>query len=364
MIRTRALGLLACSASPFLLSACSGIGPAALTAGRPTYNEVINQTEDQQILSIVVRQRYDETFGMLAVSSVTASLRFEASAGANIGVGPSSNYEGNLVPLSAGVVYEDNPTISYIPMRGEQFIERMLAPITPEQFLLLSRMGTDQVDVLPLLIRRANGLANPLYSSVRADPGAFQRFVDLYGDLREHGRADVVLSPPADGRNPELTLFLHDFSDDDADVAEFFHLIRVEQASLPPGEGRAGALALPLRFSVGSSSARGLDLETPSALEIIRAAGLGIDIPQPHQSAGFARPLPAAAPTPFITIHTSPNRPSEALTAIQHRGWWFYIDARDARSKQGFMILRTLIGLRLDETLRGQAAPILTLPVH
>lgn len=63
--------------------------------GRPAYNTVSNETEDQQIPSMIVRRRYDETFGMLAVSGVTAGLRIGASVGANPGVGSSGGYEGN-----------------------------------------------------------------------------------------------------------------------------------------------------------------------------------------------------------------------------------------------------------------------------
>lgn len=189
---------------------CATVGPVSISNGQSTYNAVINRTEDEQILSMIVRQRYDETFGMLAVASVTASLRLSASAGVNAGVGPRSGYEGNLVPLSAGVAYQENPTISYVPLRGEQFTERMLAPITAEQALLLGRMSTDQVEVLRLVVRRANGLANPLYSSRRAT-GEFDRFMDRFAQLREKGKLDIVRS--GDGT---LELLLHDHTEEEA----------------------------------------------------------------------------------------------------------------------------------------------------
>src|SRR5687768_16634009 len=127
-LRASALALLA-----LMSQGCSGVGAAALNNGRSAYNAVINETEDEQILSMIVRQRYDETFGMLAVSSVTASLRVGASIGGNVGVGPRSGYAGNLVPISLGATYEENPTISYVPMQGEKFVQRMLAPVSAEQ---------------------------------------------------------------------------------------------------------------------------------------------------------------------------------------------------------------------------------------
>jgi hypothetical protein len=38
-------------------------------------------------------------------------------------------------------------------------------------------------------------------------------------------------------------------------------------------------------------------------------------------------------------------------------------DASDAASKQAFLMLRTSIGLRLDEAKAGQVVPVLTVPV-
>ncbi|MGH7133363.1 MAG: hypothetical protein ACREJO_15630 [Phycisphaerales bacterium] len=339
--------------SVLALSGCAGVGPSALSNGRPAYNEVINATEDQQTLSMIVRQRYDETFGMLAVSSVTASLRVGASVGANVGIGPRSGYEGNLVPFSAGAMYEDNPTISYVPVRGERFIERMLAPISAEQVLLLSRMSTDEVEVLKLLVRRANGMVNPLYSSQPASGEAFARFVELYVRLRERGRLDIVRM--ADG---QFQVLLHDYSEEDSPaISDLFQTLGIH----PAREAR-GPIAVPLRFFVGSPQANGIDFETPSALEIIGAAAAGVDVPTEHISDGLALATASTARHDFIIIHSSQERPAHASVAVMHRDWWFYIDGRDARSKQAFVFLRTLIGLRLDEASSSLKAPVLTVP--
>jgi hypothetical protein len=98
------------------LCGCAVIGPRSITAGRGAYAEVINQTEDQQLLNALVRNRYDQTFGMISVASVTANLRFRTEAGINAGFGDASDYAGNLTPFAAGVAYEENPTISYVPV--------------------------------------------------------------------------------------------------------------------------------------------------------------------------------------------------------------------------------------------------------
>jgi hypothetical protein len=94
----------------------------------------------------------------------------------------------------------------------------------------------------------------------------------------------------------------------------------------------------------------------------MKASGSGIEVPDAHLADGLARAT-AEIVTPFIAIHSSRDRPSHASIAVMHKGWWFFVDERDARSKQAFIILRTLIGLRLDEGTTGQVAPVLTVPV-
>jgi hypothetical protein len=334
-----------------LLTGC--VGPEMLSNGRGTYNAVINRTEDEQILSMIVRQRYDETYGLLSVSSVTASIHVGATAGANVGVGPERDYLGNLVPLSASAAYEENPTISYTPLRGEDFVERLLAPLSAEHILLLGRMSTTDTEAWRLLVRRANGLTNPVYAAAPPGPD-FDRFVDLNASLRDQGVLDVVQT-----EGGAYEMLFHDCSTQQATQAtELIRLLGIQRTV----QARADR-AIPLRFVVGPKRGDGIDLEGPSALQVVEAAGLGVEIPADDAAEGVVRTLGANDGARVIVIDSSSSRPENASVAVTHRGSWFFIDARDARSKQTFMILRTLIGLRLDEGGEGQQAPMLTVPV-
>jgi hypothetical protein len=351
--RQRAVAALASLA--LALNGCATLGPAALSNGRGTYNAVINETEDQQMLAMLVRQRYGETFGLLAVSSVTASLRVSATVAANIGIGSARAYEGNLVPLAAGAVYEENPTISYVPLRGEEFVQRMLAPVTGEQVTLLGHMSTREVEVLRFLIRRANALVNPLYTAAPlADPGAFDRFLERFVRLRERGHLETVHNP--DGG---ADLIIHGYSGDE--TAEVQELLRSAGIDLQARDGET--LILPVRFAVGPPRRDGIDIETPSALEVLEAASAGVDVPEPHLADGIAESSTKRGGAPLIHIRSSSERPDAATVAVEHRGWWFYVDARDTPSKQAFVILRTLFGLRMDEAASKLASPVLTVPV-
>ena len=84
------------------LQACSSLGPSALSQGRPAYSEAIATTNAEQYLSWIVRMRYGLPTAQLAVSSITANIRFSSTANVNIGIGPEENFAGSLVPLSGG----------------------------------------------------------------------------------------------------------------------------------------------------------------------------------------------------------------------------------------------------------------------
>jgi hypothetical protein len=331
---------------------CNTLGRTSLSSGRGSYNEVINRTEDEQILQLIVRQRYDESAGMLAVASVTANLKIGASLGANVGIGSDSGYEGNLVPFSAGATIEESPTISYVPLRGEEFVAKLLEPISGAQVLLLGSVSTADSEALRMLVRRANGVLNPAYAPPGADGSTFDRFVAGFASLRDAGVLDIV-SAPSGGHE----LLFHDQSPAQAaQMTEILRALGIEGAAT----GRE--LRLPLRYFVGAARGEGLDFDTPNTLEVIDAAGRGIDVPEEHLAEGIARRAALDERYRFLTVRSSSGRPSHASVAVEHRGYWFYIDARDARSKQGFLMLRRLIGLRLGGS-GEQVGPVLTVPV-
>lgn len=339
-------------------SGCAVIGPQSITGGRGTYTEVINQTEDEQILNVLVRQRYDETFGMISVASITANLQFSASIGSNIGIGGSSNYAGNLVPLSAGVGYEENPTISYVPLSGEDFMRRMLTPVIASEWILLGKFDhrPGYMDILSAL--RYNGLQNKLLTGEPTSP-EFLRFVDLLEQLRKAGVLDTVQTSDTGDRD-HYAWDIHDYHDVHRDsLREFFDLIGI-QAKLDGSKIR-----LPLLYAVGSSDSA-VHIETRSAFSILRVFGSGIEIPPAHLEAGIVEPLNSGLPEDrrVITIRSSEARPDNATVRIRFRDWWFYIDASDTESKRSFLFLRTFIGMRFADPAAKHQAPVITVPVN
>ena len=339
---------------------CNVIGPQAISGGRGVYAEVINRTADEEILNVIVRMRYDETFGMISVANITANLRFSAQVGTNIGVGSSDNYAGNLVPISAGVAYEENPTISYVPLSGEDFMRRMLSPIPLSEWLLVSAPAKHPGHILDMAVRRINGLRNPL-SEQKSSP-EFARLLELYNRLRRAGVLDIVSRPES-----EKGYFweFNDYEGEHGDsVRELLNLLGIEVK--PDGS----AIILPFRVAYGKS-VDAIHVQLRSAYDVLRVFGAGVKILSAHLESGIVEPVTWSLPEErrFITILSSEkrwwnSRPDDTSIAIRFHDRWFYIDATDSRSKRAFAWLQVFIGMRLADPAAMQQAPVLTIPVN
>ena len=181
----------------FALSGCATLGPRSISMGRADYNEAINKTEDEQMLLSIVKGRYGDTYSLLSVSGVAANVRFSTIAGVQAGFGPTSHYDGNLVPFSGGLAYEENPTITYTPVQGEQYLRQLLSPLPLNLLVLIVRSGTNTAATLTLLTNRINDMRNPDFlvgPNAREDP-RFNRFVKLSEELDLGGVLQFVEQP-------------------------------------------------------------------------------------------------------------------------------------------------------------------------
>lgn len=351
----RSLLLVACVLA---LHGCVTVGPQSIAAGRGAYVEVINQTENEQILNALVRLRYDETFGLMSVASVTASMRFATQAGLEVGFGDNVDFAGNLVPFSAGLAYEENPTISYVPLSGEEFMRRMLSPITVDEWVLMSEPVKQKGFLLDLAVRRINGVLNPLPGEGTRSP-EFARIAQLYGELRDAAVLDVVRSRAPENGAVNFWQF-HDYRDGHADaVREMLDLLGIDaNVDDPP-------VVLPVYEAVGRSSSA-INVQTRSLYDLLRIFGTGIEIPEDHLDAGVVEPLSSDAweRFPLLNVRTSEDLPDDAIVRIRFRDRWFYINAADTRSKRAFLFLRTFIGVRLADPAATQKGPVLTVPVN
>ena len=325
--------------------------------GRQLYSEVISDTNNQQTLELIVRARYGEPWGLLSVASVTANVRTTALANSQFGVGPSANYQGNLVPLSLGLSYEENPTIAYTPVQGERYAKNILSPIGLDILVLLLSMEHAPHELLSILVRQINGLQNPMYAPQAS--AAFHDSVVLLARLENAGQATWTSTSTKDGT---FALVIHDYAPANRNVVREL----LQRWGLPASlAGGNGDIVLPVNLAVGQVTKPELNIQTRSVHDLIDIAASSVEVPPEDAALGIAD-SGGAGPSPFrddLRIQSSSSYPSTAvLVAVHHRGYWFYISADDGPSKLTFRLLQTLIGMRLVEGT-PQTIPTLTIPV-
>ena len=339
---------------------CGLIGPPSIRGGRPAYNDAIVATNNQQVLAMIVRMRYGEPAGLLAVSSVTANIQIRANAGGEFGIGTESNYKGNLVPLSAGFAYEENPTISYTPVQGERYMRQLLAPIPLDLAMLLLHSLRNSPQAVTLLVRSINGMRNPdfLWSpSMEADP-RFARLVELLAGMARQGR--VIWGQEAGSDSSFALAITGGEGALDPQLAELFGLLGFDTP-----EDRGGVITLPVQLGIGKPGRPAIRLETRSLFDLFQIAAASVDVPEEHVESGVAQQLPPPGPVgQSIQIRRSKGRPDGAIAEVRHHGWWYSIDATDTASKLTFRIVESLISVRIADTVDHlKATPVLTVPV-
>ena len=342
-----------------MICGCAVVGPTSISMGRSDYNEAINKTEDEQLLMSIVRGRYGETFSLLAVTGVAANISFGTNAGVNIGFGPDENYAGNLVPFSGGLFYEENPTITYKLVQGEQHIRQLLSPIPLDMLLLFVRSLTEPDPILTLLVNRINDLRNPDFlptSSAEPDP-RFIRFIELITELRKAGVAEWVLDSR---KEVEFDVVISDYAPEYTQtVREYLDLL-----GLPMPTDESKNIILPVYFALKGRALGGIGISTRSTADLIEILKAAIELPQEHDSAGLTINYPPMGLAgKDIHIRSSIDKPKTASLAVKYRGYWFYIDETDLPTKQFFRALRLFWSVSIANSADQMTAPVLTIPV-
>ncbi len=108
-------------------------------------------------------------------------------------------------------------------------------------------------------------------------------------------------------------------------------------------------------------------IQARSMLQVIVDFASNVDVPESDIAEGrvYSPPSDAEHERMFprlITVRQASSRPDDAFVAVQYRNQWFWIDDRDARSKQIFSFL--ILMFSLTETPQAQAAPVVTIPAR
>ncbi len=369
MSRLLFAALLLCAA--VLLEGCaSNIGPSSVRRERPNYNREIVQSHDEQMLLNLVRLRYRDTPLFVELTSVVTSYAFDQSL--SLGTRLFDGRVSDEVNAGTGLLIGNRPTVTYLPLQGEEFAIRMLSPLPLDSIMLFSQTGWSVERLLLLCVQRINDLENAASATgpTPTSKPSFEAFRDLATRLRRLSLAGRFGMNWDFGEDPGVQSAYHmkfwlkppeDPSDPlAADAAAVREVLQID-----PGLEEYTLTPFPHKRRPNEVGMRGRSL-----LGVLYFLSQSVEAPKEHAEAGLVTVTLDRDGLPFdwdtllkdtMRIHASKARPTNAFVAVTHRGWWFYIADDDLASKSSLSLLNFLFSLQ-SASGKGKS-PVLTLPV-
>jgi hypothetical protein len=346
MLETRAGAVLALV---FAAAGCVRVPSRTLIRDRFDYGESVAESLKRQTLLNVVRIRYADTPIFLDVATIITSY----SIVGNLNATPSfffSHGEPNELPIGASATFANTPTVTYQPLTGQKFMQRMLQPIPPVAVFQMLQAGWSAENLLRISVRSINGLTNQL-SGRAADP-RFDQLVAAVVRLQQRGGLLIRVQEGKGGEGALIALPLPTEAAEDvaADRGEVQRLLGID----------AGAAEYSLAFGLTPRSGREVAVLTRSMIEIMADYGFGIDVPDADREEGRVRGGSVATSTQLVHIRSGPSAPADAYAAVPYRGRWFWIDDRESTTKLRFSLL--MIMSSLAETDTPAPLPTVTVP--
>jgi hypothetical protein len=404
-----------------LLAGGCAFGPKVLERTHGAYDESVRHVYEEELLRNIVHVRYSEPSSVLDVSTIAAQYELSGQAEARpffIAPNPSNS---NIVFRTFTSILPDvqaagsnRPTMTLTPANDSDAVRQFLTPIPMDTLIFLTQAGWPMSSVLRLWVDRANGVPNAVGTrdperGLLPDFARFQRIAELLQlakdrelvSLHEEERVKEVGGPlPAEAvtaaalveaakngleYRPQpggktwrlvrpqrrLMLQINPGAAGRPELAELEGLL-----NLVPGLPRYDLLiqaGVPDPLILPSPPAAAVRLTPRSTAQVYAYLANGVEIPLEHLKCGVAKSPVGPDGRVFdgrevtrglFEVHACKGHrlPANAYVAVKYRGYWYYLDDRDAQSKTTFALMMHLSRLDFGRP-RRRDGPLLTLPV-
>jgi hypothetical protein len=345
-----------------LAGGCASVGPPILARDRFDYSSAVGESWKRQTLLNIVKLRYLDSPVFLDVAQIVSGYQLQTtvSAGGTASLETSSVPTiGSFLNFGAQGSFTDRPTITFVPLTGDQYIRGIVTPLRPEQVFSAILAGWPAETILVAVVSSLNGLANQRQAGVapRAADPRFLRVVRLIGSLEASGAVGFRFG---DGKQPgtRTVLFFRRANLTDRERGE------IDEARQLLGL-HPESTEFELTFGPTPASDREIAVQTRSLVQILLEVGGQVSVPASHLAEGRATPEltgPDAEVLRPMRIHSSPDRSPHAFLSVPYRDHWFWIDDRDLTTKRGFALLMLLFALA--DTGDKKGLPLLTIPAQ
>ncbi len=341
--------------------AMDGIG------GRTAYNVTVQESNSEQMLLNLVRLRYSDIPFFLDVTSITTQSTFRSELSPTFPI-PGFTQD-NPATIGTGVMWQDQPTLTYTPLEGSAFAARMLRPIELQTIQLLTYSGWDVDRIFRMLIQNFEGILNAPETSDLPDKyseyARFMEFTSLLRAFQRKGELQLgvnVKKAGGEGHPSEETLQIA-FPMENNEGKQLAEIMRCREAI-------GGRCRREVDFGF---NARGkIGVMTRSILSCMYYLSHGVQVPQEHIDSGMVKApvCPDGVDSEewqkmfcqLIHVCWSRFPPKDPYVAVKYQDYWYYIEECDRQSKKTFALLMQLYNLNaIVPTNRG---PILTLPLR
>ena len=338
-----------------MLTACARIGPDIIQASGNDYNIAIQRTIDEQLLLNLIRLKYHDSPFFLEVNSVSSQFKL------NTETGLSATFKEQQIPESVGLSgklnFTEQPTVTYLPLQGNDFIQRLLKPISIDTILLLANSGWSIERILRLIVDDINGIPNAPNAggptpTVVPDFKEFQSVAHLLRELQTQNAINFVYD-----NNKKASLV---FNNDDKQanvLKEKLNLSDSKKYMLVNGKGKN---------TINNDS---IILSTRSFLGVMYYLSHSVEVPDIDKTSGkvtitydeFGNEFNWSELTQNLFKIKSIPKNTDIAISTNYRDTWFYIDDSDLDTKTTFSLLMQLFSLQSGKS--EGIAPLLTLPI-
>ena len=343
-----------------LIFGCAKLGPTTLKSERSNYNLAVQRTNDEQLLLNLARLKYRDTPFFMEVSSVATQFTLSTSANASTTLEKGVN---GLFGLGGSVGMVERPTVTYSPLQGDKFIQRVLSPLPLQTITLLYHSGWSIERIFQLCFQRMNNIKNAPGASGPTPKKApqFKKFLAAVKYLGELQSQDVLnLSYNNENESPQIILYIADEGKNLEAAQKFARALNIE-----PGRKK-----YVITFSPKQNESEQIQVVTRSLLGVLFYLSQGVEAPEQDVKEGkVTRTLKKSGEVfdwkevtgDLLRVRSKSNRPDNTTLRVFYRGTWFFIKDSDLKSKSTFSLLSQIFSLQAGKI--KDTTPLLTLPV-
>jgi hypothetical protein len=352
------------------LAGCA-LGPQTMPSNRMDYNIAAQRSTNEQVLLNLVRMKYMEAPLFMQLGAIASSYHYSASTGLTLGLRPE-NYS---FPFSG--TYTEAPTVTYTPYDGQKYIQEILAEIDILRFIMLYRSGMNMELLMRLMVDRI-GTAQNSWSKTYHLEQTYENFVQLTSVfVRKQTQGDLEFVNLSQGKDkPNISLLVvRCISEEEANsIAALMGIKTRFKRSRDTGQ-----IIMPMNLLASSDLGlevnidprfENLHFRLRNCREVLDYLAQGVEAPPEHARQKVVKTfaMPGGDNVDgrkfvgdLMNIRSAKERPEGAYTAVQYRGYWYYVDDSDARTKEALSFLITLLALQSGNPPTN--TPFLTLPV-